>query len=313
MIQIKRPMLAAKVVTADTGIEDLPLPLLGSPKLDGIRAFSQGKVVYSRRLKPIPSQQVQKLYGSWELHGMDGELIVGSPSDPEVYNRTQSVMAADKELDVKFWVFDDWSLGFDVPYEARLSNLADRVRTLKAQGIPIGLVNQERLVTIDDVLKYEKKCILGGFEGAMVRSLTGGYTQSRTNWKSKPWLWKLKRTEDFEAEIVEVHEKLHNDNPAMLNELGLTKRSGHKENKRPAGTLGGFTMRRLADGVTFRAPMGSGWTDAKKHELWMTRDLLIGQVWVVESLMYGEKDRPRQPKVKGPRHSTDMPTEEDDE
>ncbi len=86
------PMLAAKAT--DTQIQklfDTTGVLIGSPKLDGIRCTIQEGGAYSKSLKLIRNKHVQSLLANNEhLGGLDGELIVGSPTAPDVYGTTTS-------------------------------------------------------------------------------------------------------------------------------------------------------------------------------------------------------------------------------
>ena len=100
-----KPMLAAKTCT------EYRFPLLGSPKLDGIRCLVVDGVVVGRSLKPIPNAYVQEQFGKPEFEGFDGELIVGSPVGDGCFQRTSSgVMSEDGTPDVSYHVFDAWSL-----------------------------------------------------------------------------------------------------------------------------------------------------------------------------------------------------------
>src|SRR5271165_5455497 len=97
-----RPMLAAK-----TEGRNLIYPLYASPKLDGVRAIVRHGQVVSRTLKPIPNRAVQRMFGLEALEGLDGELIVGESTAPDVYRRTVSaVMTEDAVPDVIFYAFD---------------------------------------------------------------------------------------------------------------------------------------------------------------------------------------------------------------
>jgi len=60
-------------------LEALAFPLLGSPKLDGVRALMFEGVLVSRSLKAIPNVFLQKKALADVAHGLDGELIVGDP------------------------------------------------------------------------------------------------------------------------------------------------------------------------------------------------------------------------------------------
>ena len=73
-----KPMLAAPV----TDIELLNYPVLASPKLDGIRCVVIDGVAYSRSLKPIPNEEIQKFFSSGKYDGFDGELICGPHNAP---------------------------------------------------------------------------------------------------------------------------------------------------------------------------------------------------------------------------------------
>jgi len=95
-----KPMLAG---TAD--LEKLRLPLLGSPKLDGIRAIVIDGVVVSRNLKPIPNRRIQAIFGKNFLNGLDGELIVGDPTAKDAFRQTSSgVMSIEGDPDAMFHV-----------------------------------------------------------------------------------------------------------------------------------------------------------------------------------------------------------------
>ena len=306
---IKEPILSAKVDFK--ALHALKYPMLGSPKLDGYRAFNGGNVLYSRKLKPIRNQHTQLTFGHGDLIGIDGELMVGKPSASDVYRKTNSgVSAILGTPDVKLWVFDDWTIG-DQPFQIRISTVASRIAHLRKAGHDnLRLVQHDWINGTADLLRYEERCLRAGFEGVMLRDPNGPYREGRCG-KETPWLFKMKRFETSEARIVEVHEKLHNDNPAELNELGRTKRSGHKANKRAAGTLGGFTLELIEDmqafgeigqvvfpkGTRFRSPLGKGWTDVAKQELWDRRDSLPGLVVSFDHFAYGVKDKPRFPKV----------------
>lgn len=84
----------------------LKYPLLGSPKLDGIRCIVDGQGhTRSRTWKFIPSLQVATMFG--DVPWLDGELIEGNWTDYNVYNRTNShVMSENKPGDMRFYVFD---------------------------------------------------------------------------------------------------------------------------------------------------------------------------------------------------------------
>src|SRR6185437_11420902 len=98
-----KPMLAVDC----GGIETLTFPLIASPKLDGVRAIISADGVLSRTLKPIPNRRVQELLRGLPV-GLDGELLAGDPTAPDVYRKTVSmVMSEDAEITgLTYQVFD---------------------------------------------------------------------------------------------------------------------------------------------------------------------------------------------------------------
>src|SRR5262245_19902959 len=96
-----RPMLSATC----EDIAKIRLPAMASPKLDGFRCVIRDGKPLTRNLKPIPNRYVrERLIG---LPAFDGELIVGGPIAPDVWNTTSSgVTSEDGEPDFVFFVFD---------------------------------------------------------------------------------------------------------------------------------------------------------------------------------------------------------------
>lgn len=297
-----KPMLAGK---APADLAALRYPVLVSPKLDGVRALVIAGVVLSRNLKPIPNQWVQKLFGRADLNGLDGELIVGKPTDPACYRATMSgVMSEEGEPDVRFYAFDLWN------YETGESGYAARFHSLHALTL-LGRLRPLRELTIvrhiramhpSEVEAEERERLAQGYEGVMLRDPEGPYKEGRSTTK-EGWLLKLKRFEDSEAEILGVTELMHNANEATKDALGRTKRSSHQAGKVGRGTLGALVVRDLATRVQFE--LGTGFDQATRDSLWATREQLIGRLVKYKHFPSGSKDKPRFPVFLGFRHPSD--------
>ena len=67
-----KPLLSCEV-----SVDNINFPIYVSTKFDGIRAIAIDGVVYSRSMKPIRNEHVQKLFGKEEYNGFDGELPIG--------------------------------------------------------------------------------------------------------------------------------------------------------------------------------------------------------------------------------------------
>lgn len=288
-----RPMLAAH---APEDLEALRLPMLVSAKLDGIRCLIVNGVAVSRTLKPIRNAHIQRLLGKPELNGLDGELIVGSPTAPNCMQvSTSGIMSADGEPDFRFFVFDQWNSS--APFAERRLDVA-----LRCDNELVIAHEQSMAHDIDYLEQYEANCLDLGYEGVILRAPSAPYKFNRSTVREQGML-KLKRFVDAEAMVVGYEERMHNANEAELDERGFTKRSTHQENQIPTGMLGALVVA-LPDGTTFR--VGTGFDEAQRRLLWAERQQLVGRVAKFKSFPVGVKDRPRHPVFLGFRDREDL-------
>lgn len=296
MTQFK-PMLAA---TAD--LAKLRLPLGGSPKLDGIRAIVRDGVVVSRNLKPIPNRRVQAIFGKAFLNGLDGELIVGSPTAKDAFRTTSSgVMSIEGEPDAMFHVFD-WCLERELPYAKRL-NIARDVVTGSGRSL---IVEQTPLTSMEELDAYEAEQLALGYEGVMLRSFSSPYKHGRGTVNAQDLL-KLKRFEDAEAIVIGFEELMHNANEAKTGLLGQTERGHSKDGMVGMDTLGALKVRGLNGpfaGVEFN--IGTGFDAATRALIWAARDSWLGRVVKYKFFPIGSKDAPRFPVFLGERMEGDL-------
>lgn len=291
-----KSMLAGKVERVD----DLQFPLLASPKLDGIRAHIIDGVVYSRNMKPFPNENLQRAFGLRDLHGIDGEFIYGSPTDPAAFRQTGSkVMAHAAAIDNLFFhVFDDFTLP-TVEFQHRLRTAHDRVKKFKA-FVPVmhTVIGNATALT-----EYEARALEKGYEGVMVRSIDGLYKHGRSTAR-EGWLLKLKQFEDSEFVIDECFELLHNQNERDAH----GKRTGHKAGKVPGGKLGGLIGRDIHHGGPVE--VGSGFNDEERVSIWRAwcdnPNSVRGKVGKYKFFPTGSKDRPRFPTWEGFRDRIDL-------
>lgn len=285
-----RPMLAGKV-----DLTKLAYPVLVSPKLDGVRALVKDGVLLSRSLKPIPNKALQARFGVRELEGYDGELIVGRPTDVDVYNKTiREVMTIDGPDTATFHIFDVHNEP-DVAYTVRATCPAVQERVTPVPQSYVG--NEETL------LQAEAALVAFGFEGAMIRKPDGLYKYGRST-TNEGWLLKLKRFEDSEAVVIGMEELMQNNNPATRSELGLTKRASDQENKVGLGTMGALIVRDLKSGVDFN--VGTGFTAADRVWWWSRGYHERADIIKYKYFPVGVKDKPRHPVYIGLRNAGDM-------
>jgi DNA ligase-1 len=289
-----KPMLAADL--SDVDLSTLRYPLLVSPKLDGIRCLVIDGVAYSRNMKPIRNKTVQEWAAYWRGKGtFDGELIAGSPTDPNCMNNTQSViMSATGGGDWQFHVFDAYVDGtFDqrVLWAADIKD--DSEHGWRVELVPHFLVHNER-----DLEFYEARVLEDGYEGVMLRDPKGPYKNGRSTLR-EGYLMKLKRFMDGEAVIIGFEEAQENQNTLTRDELGRAKRSSHKENLVGKGMVGTILVTDKTWG-TMRLSPGK-MTHRERVYYWNNVNDLVGKSAHWRAFGYGVKDKPRFPRFYGIR------------
>ena len=113
--------------------ENIEFPVYASPKIDGVRMYVKDSTGYSRSNKTIPNKHVQSLIKNFgdALEGFDGELVVGLPNDPDVYNKTSGAVRREASVpDVHFCVFDYFT-PTELGYEDRFWQLRDKIKGSK--------------------------------------------------------------------------------------------------------------------------------------------------------------------------------------
>lgn len=279
----------------------LEYPLEASPKLDGIRGAARSGDLVSRTLKPLPSFQVQEEFGHLEF--FDGEVIVGKPTDPDVYNRTQShVMSFDKPADdLRYYVFDytadHWKAR---PFYERLEEAGSIITKLKRHDVI--LVEHQTIECYDELIAYEETQLALGYEGVMMRNPVGEYKWGRATFLQN-LIYKLKRSTDDEGVVIGFEEQYTNTNTQERNELGLAKRSTSKEGLIRANTLGAFIV--LWRGMELTVGCGF-FSHLQRKYIWDNKEQYLGELLKFRYFGYGNKDMPRFPRALGWRSKIDV-------
>ena len=288
-----KPMLGIAVDTTK-----LVFPIYASPKLDGIRVIIKDNQVLSRNGKTIPNIFVQSLLKSY--HGLDGELIVGHPTHPNVFQLTTSgVMSIEGTPNVRLYVFDCWYAegGIDARYNEVLKI------TQNNSIVDIEVVPQIVINSLEELYKFEEDCLAKGYEGVMLRYPNAPYKNGRSTVKEGALL-KLKRFSDSEAYILGMEPLLRNHNEPTKNALGHTERSSHIYNKVADDLLGALNVKDIHTGVEFS--IGSGFTEEQRREIWNKQVELIGSIVKYKYFEVGVKDKPRFPIFLGFRDKRDI-------
>jgi len=289
MIELIRPMRAAKY-----NPDKQRFPCWGSVKIDGVRCLIRSGVALSRKLKPIPNQFIQ----SWafkyrlDLEGCDGELGVGSMSASDFFRVTTSgVMSHEGTPDFTFYCFDVWDTRS--VYRHRYLDY-----TLIKDIPRVIAIHYRTLGDSSEVAMWLAEMEKDGHEGVMLRDPNTRYKMGQATPNTQE-LIKVKTMDSDEAVVIGFEEQMHNANEATISETGRTKRSSHKKNMIPKGTLGALIVRR-SDGVEFN--IGTGFDDELRNSIWKFREGLIGTEVTYRFFPQGGKNKPRFPVFVGFRH-----------
>lgn len=297
---LKRPMLAG---TFDP--TKLKLPVYVQPKLDGFRCLANSGTALSRTLKPLPNLYIQRFFAKYhELHGFDGEIMVGHPTAAGTFRNTASgVMTEGGNPAFQYHVFDVWNnphFKF-VDRKAYIHGILEDYEDTFVTGV-VKIVETTLVNSLKSLEELEAHYVELGYEGVILRSPDGLYKAGRST-TNEGWLIKLKRFEDAEATIIGFVELESNQNVATKDALGLTKRSSHKANMMPMDTLGKLQVRNKA-GQEFG--IGSGFDMATRNEIWANQEKWLGKTITYKyPLADGGYDVPRHAVYKGLRAEID--------
>jgi DNA ligase-1 len=284
-------------------------PLLGSYKIDGIRALHRGGQLVSRSLKPIPSAWAQKYFADpeVELDGFDGELVsVKVPPGNTLFSQSYSDVMTHGAMEPLNWLIFDIATpdNRSAPYSERHAAIREYIGSFY-EGIGVKVLEQRRLETIEDVLAMEQEALDLGHEGLIIRRMDSPYKWGRSTFK-EGYLIKLVRVLTSEAEVIGFEERMHNANVPTVDARGYTKRSSSQENLSGLGTLGAFWVRDHVSGAEFKIGTGDGWTDAFRLEVWQNQARYLGRLLKYRFKPCGTKDLPRHPVGIGWRSPDDM-------
>lgn len=289
-----KPLLSCEV-----SVDNINFPIYVSTKFDGIRAMVIDGVVYSRSMKPIRNEHVQKLFGKEEYQGFDGELVVGDIYAKDVFQKTTSgVMSKDGEPDVTFYVFDIFTSNTET-YKERLYTLNDKL--VLDQYHNIVATQQLYIQTKEELTELLNKEKVKGGEGLIGRNPNGVYKYGRSTPKEQfSMKFKFFKTEEFE--VVGFTERMHNSNEQKRDALGYAERSSAKDGMIPMNTLGSLVLK-YGD-TTFN--VGTGFTDALRDEIWFNQEKYLGKLASVRYMSVGMDKLPRVPSFQGFRDEDDM-------
>lgn len=296
MKPFKQPMLAK-----DYDESSLEFPCWLSPKIDGYRCLTLNEIANTRSGKPFRNKFVQSIIGHAALEELDGELVVGERSSPDVFNRSSAVMKTDGEPDFTFIVFDYFG-NPDMEFESRAALAEAKVKEFG--NARVAFLPQILVHSLEEFDAAEAHFLSLGYEGMMKRKPKSPYKHGRSTVK-EGYLLKVKRFAHEEGVVVSGEELMHNDNEAYINEVGKTKRSDAKDGLRPSSMLGAYIVHNPKYAKNFKVSCGSMSHAERKLALQMLAGDL-GRTIRYKFLPHGTKDVPRHGLYAGFRDESDL-------
>lgn len=302
-----RPMLA---VAAD--MDKIEYPIIGQPKYDGIRCVVHPDLgPVSRTLKPIPNDYIREKIASFRLDHLDGEIITYDSNFKmkELNDVTSDVMSKSGTPDFIFNVFD-YTENPDLPYGERMFAARRHIQNSdaidKTSPSELRLVESKVLHDLDELCRYENNMVDTGWEGIILRKIEGRYKFGRAT-VNDGLLLKVKRFVDAEARIIGFTELYVNTNEAVLNELGLTKRSSNRDGRVPSGTLGNLIVEMVdAPPGVISFEVGTGFKAEDRKRIWENRHDMMGRLITFKYQRIGPLGRPLLPVFKAFRDVIDI-------
>jgi DNA ligase-1 len=291
MTKIKKPLLAGNFDPTKA-----KFPYIATPKIDGIRFLMVDGVAVSRTFKPIRNKYIQSLLQEYLPDGTDGELTSGDTFQ----SSTSAVMTIEGEPDFKAWIFDYVSpyCNTILPFTKRIACISEPDNYPFDADVLRGI----RINSLEELDEYEKGCLEEGYEGVMLRDPQGTYKFGRSTVNDNILL-KVKRFEDAEAILIEIEEKMSNQNPEEKDAFGHTKRSSSIAGMVGANTAGTLIVKD-SEGRIFG--VGSGLNDQMREEIWNNKEKYLGKLVKYKYFSHGVKELPRHPVFLGFRDPDDV-------
>ena len=294
MFEIKRTMQPETV-----DLTKLRYPCDVSVKLDGVKCVRFNEALRGRSFKQYRNRHLNEIFDKPEFEGFEGEIVVGyDVFAADLCRKTTSAVNSFEGQPIYGWILYDYVTEetVNLPYWQRIAKLDEHLNTLPVNIIPQpNWIQIAALYTVENesqLLDWEERFLAQGAEGLIVRDRNSLYKQGRCTVNSQECL-RLKRFDDAECYIIGFNEKMHNENEATVNELGLTTRSSHQDNLVGTGTLGSLNVIDCKTGIEFS--IGTGFDDELRQEIWNNQDKYRGAIVKYKFFNKGVKELPRFP------------------
>ena len=261
--------------------EQMKLPLLGSLKLEGVRAEFTPTGLYTRPMKrfgnPLLSVKFKKILDYCEEHNViiEGEFYVHGMTFNEISSITRRSCHADTDV-MEFHAFDMYF------YDNKTLSFADRAEIL---NLAIKRFEEpDSIKAIKQVLHYEKDDIEaayayaldGGYEGYVLKSPFGSYKTGRSTVNEQLFV-RMKAENTYDGIVTDIVERMTNLCESEENELGYMSKKQDKDMKEGTGMAAVAIVESKELDKPIRVTLSRGLSDADRAEIWLNRDNYIGK------------------------------------
>jgi len=292
--------------------EHIQYPVLGSGKLDGMRAIIRDGGIFSR----THIRQNEKLHTYFQ-HVVNAVHQEGLVLDGEIWSPTlafNQIMSAIHKpfvvgVDLQFHVFDimteeEWYRGTERPFLDRVQHYTDWVtRRFAAETVPswnvIQAVDQARITTPEDLEKLMVYALSRGLEGCVIRDPQGQYKHGRATLR-EGLMYKFKVWETLDAQIIgfeqstEMIKLLESERKRTAS--GLLKNETSRDKRQLVDAVASVHLQDR-EGNTFFASSGPGKVFDAAGLTWATRETFKGKWVEVRHQSHGKHKKPRMPSV----------------
>lgn len=211
-VETSVPIMLASNFDPEIAVEEYFI----SEKYDGVRAYWDGKSIFSRSGRKINAPQW--FYQKFPIVPLDGELWIKRGDFERVsgISRTKNPVEKDWQ-DIKFMAFDLPKSPND--FERRTALLSKLVKSSNSKYLK--LVKQKEVLDISQVNRFLEKVISLNGEGVILHHLQNLYAQGRSK-----GVLKLKPFEDAEAMII-AHTPGKGKYFGMLGAVEVRNKDGH--------------------------------------------------------------------------------------
>jgi DNA ligase-1 len=275
----------------DLDIKKVLFPVMGFPKLDGVRLLNFDNQATGRSLKPHANIYTTQRFSDPIYKGFDGEATLGSATSSSLCRDTSSALSTiTGEPDIVWNVFDYLTEDtVKLPYLSRIGALHSYIEKYNPKDVMI--IEYTPIHTPVQLMDFYHSCLELGFEGAIYRDPLGFHKDGRSTVNEGSYL-RLKPFSDKDAVVLEIIEAQQNLNEKKKNALGLTERSSHKENKIGKGMVGTLICRDILTNKIVNIGPGK-MTHEERIYYFNSPDKLINEIIKYRSVDTGIKDAPR--------------------